>query len=350
MSNKPTSDTPMLPHRERLADSRSTTAAILRSERGWNFHHHTASFFRFARVDQEESSPGCVTDGFSEVMILHQALEVEVFKREVVKRSNQTQTCLVEEVQTLPFDLQVLLGKQLHSLAPILPATLFARDIPLCRLQFSLCFSQMSRVLNRLTSRKPGKGFNPDIHTNGFTGARNEPALVFFHGENDKPAISLALDRADLDPSLYRARKMHAATADFAQVQLPVLQPESALRIGERVVARASTETRIARLLTFLDAAKEIVKGKLQSLERVLKHLRVNSGQVRALTFDLWQLIGLLKIADGLARYTVGIAALLKGSVVEFATQNKRRLKLTLDSRRNSQLVLVCLQAMCSHC
>lgn len=74
----------MFTDRQTLADATPAPAAILRSERGRNFHDHATGTLSLARVDGEESSPRRVTDRFGEVMILHQASDVEVFKNRLV--------------------------------------------------------------------------------------------------------------------------------------------------------------------------------------------------------------------------------------------------------------------------
>jgi len=80
MRDKATHDAPMLTHAETLADAIPASAAILLSERCGDFHDHATGTFSLARVDGEESPPRRVTDTFGEVMILHQAFDVEVFK------------------------------------------------------------------------------------------------------------------------------------------------------------------------------------------------------------------------------------------------------------------------------
>ena len=79
------------------------------------------------------------------MMILHQALDVEVFKREVVKLPKQIQTRLVEEIQPLPFDLLMLLGQQLNSFC--LPQRLH-QQLNRCQKMFEIVNHQQNSFLS----------------------------------------------------------------------------------------------------------------------------------------------------------------------------------------------------------
>src|SRR3982751_4076858 len=105
MQHQSTFDAPMLSCGERLTNPRSTRAALLRSKRRRNFPHSPSSFFRFGREDQEECSPGCVTNAFGEMMILDHPANLQLFYRNVVELADQCQADFVQKVEPLPLDL-----------------------------------------------------------------------------------------------------------------------------------------------------------------------------------------------------------------------------------------------------
>jgi hypothetical protein len=77
----------------------------------------------------------------------------------------------------------------------------------------------------------------------------------------------------------------HLDRPDFGETQGSILlwaalkrKAVPVLFEGEAIVAKASSEAGITRRLSFLEAPKEVLKGPIHALERVLQDLRVHLG------------------------------------------------------------------------
>ena len=108
----------------------------------------------------------------------------------------------------------------------------------------------------------------------------------------------------------------------------------AALGIGKTVVAIASLEARIARLLTILHPPEEVLKRSIQPQKDILQDLAVNVLVLLPdLCLDLRQIALLFVVADRLARYAIGVLPFGKRGVVQ----------LTATSKRPEQLLLLLL-------
>lgn len=109
--------------------------------------------------------------------------------------------------------------------------------------------------------------------------------------ETNVPAISFAFDGDSLDRACNRTVQDEQTATDFGEREFLAVQLPTALRKGERIVAVAALEARIARFFTCLHTAKEIVKGFLHAPQRVLQHLAMHARDIQASLFDVRQLI-----------------------------------------------------------
>ena len=114
--------------------------------------------------------------------------------------------------------------------------------------------------------------------------------------------------------------------ADFRKAEPAIVgQGIATLGIGEGIVAVASLEAGIARLLAILHAAEEVFKRPIQAQEHILKHLAVNILVLWPdFCLDLRQIALLLVVADRLAHYAIGISPFGKRGVVEFPAAHQR--------------------------
>jgi hypothetical protein len=334
MDNKATPNTTMFPLRERLFHSVATPRTILRSERSRNSPDSTASVCSFAFECRKESSPRCVTDRFSQMMILEQSFDVQIFNRYLIKLANQIKAGLMKEILTLIGYLQMFLAKQVDSLFSICAAALFLAHQSLANLQGVFGFAKVARILYHFACRESGIVFESNIYANAITGLRKEARLIFFNREKDKPAVNLLLDGASLDFAFNFARQTKSDRANLGERQLVTFEFESRLRIGEGVEKPFAFKSWIARCVTSFEATKESVKGFIESLQSVLQNLRVNASGVFAVATDFRQLILLTLIIDrGLGDF-VGIASLLQRGIVKFSAKIKRLLELMSNSLR----------------
>ena len=309
----------MFTHRQGFAHPVAALTAILRSEGSRNRAYHPASIRSFARVDDQKRSPGCITDAFGKVMILHQAFDVEVFKRGLVKLSDKVQARFVKEIQSLPFDFQVLPGKQDNSFLSSIAAFLPARNLTLRGLQAALGLTKQLWILNYLTSRKSGEVFNSNVNSGSLPGSRKPAGLIFFNREDNEPSIGFTFDCTGLDRAFNRTAQADPATTNLREVQLVAFQPEAGLGIAEGTEERLAFEAWETRCCTLFDSLKKSIKGLPQPLQRVLKHLAVDICHIFAHLLDCGKLKGLFVIVDRSAIDLPGITAFLKPGVVKFA-------------------------------
>src|SRR5688572_17851984 len=146
-----------------------TGAAILRSEMRRNFPDSTTSVCSFVFEYAQKSSPTRITDAFGEMMIFHQAFDVQVFNPDFIEAFDQVETGFVKEILALTLDLQMLFGEKFYRFTTTGRAFLSTAHLTLCGLQSFLSLTQPFEVLNgRLLGRKSGKVFYTNINTNTF--------------------------------------------------------------------------------------------------------------------------------------------------------------------------------------
>jgi hypothetical protein len=306
----------MLPCGETLTKPRPAPAALLRGVRRPYFPHSPPSLFRFGRQYQQESSPGCVTNTFGEVMVLDHPANLQIFDREVIKLSDQRQAHLVQEVEPLPFDLQVLTRQKADSFTTVVAPAMLPADASLCRFQSSRRTAQVLWVGDGRARRKGSELLNSKIYADTRARLCEVATLVAFDAERDIPAVNFSLDSEGLDSAFYRTGEAHATTADFREVKLVAFKFSARLRIGERIIAILVSKTWIACFLTRFDSMEEGVESLLDALQSVLQDLAVGGGNVRTLTPYVWQLIGLMIIADRDARLPISVTPLSQRSIV----------------------------------
>jgi hypothetical protein len=309
MRNKATIHTPVLSLCQTLAHPASTLRAILGRVRWIHLDYHPASVRSFAREDRDELPPSGITNALCEMMIFHHPFHIQFFDGNRVELSDDIERRLVMKIRALALNLPMLLLKQFDRLpSPITSLIGTARDATLSGLQFLFRRPVGLRIVDCLTGREHGEVLNPDIDPNRFAGLWNEPAVVLLDDKNDIPAVSFALDRAGLDRSFDWTGETDAARADFRQVKLVALKPESALWIGEGIESRGRLESRIPRCFSILHPTKESLEGLIHTAKSILKNLAVNGAYVFTDFFNRWKLYGLSVIVDRKSVDLIGVA------------------------------------------
>jgi hypothetical protein len=109
--HKTTIDASMFARRQALTHSLTTFRTILRRV-GWiHLDYYTASLFRFARENQDELIPACVTDALCQMMVLHHPFHVQFFDSNRIELPHDLERRLVMKVGPLPPNLLMLLGE-----------------------------------------------------------------------------------------------------------------------------------------------------------------------------------------------------------------------------------------------
>jgi hypothetical protein len=348
MTNIATSYTTMFSDGKRFLYPVATLGTVLRSESSRNFPDSSTSLCSFVFEYANECSPRCVTDGFGKVMIFDQSFNIQVFYGYFIKLTNQLKTRFVKEITALILYLQMFLTKQTHSLSTIRAAQLLLTDLALLNLQLALCFAKITRILNYFASRKRGEVFQTHINAKRFARLRKESRLVFFHRKNDKPTVNLSLDGAAFYLAFDRTRKPQATRANLGESQLVTFQSESGLRIGKRVIAALAFKSwKACFFITLQTTLKEGVIGSRHSPKNILRDLRIQASQVFPYLSNLFQLIGLVIVVDGLPGLPVGVASFLKRGVVEFTANLQGRFKLLRQFHCRFQFEFIGLHQTC---
>jgi hypothetical protein len=127
------------------------------------------------------------------------------------------------------------------------------------------------------------------------------------------------VDGYGLDRALDGATPPDLECANAGQHQPSVGQLPAGLAVREAVVAVSRAKARITRLLSGVHTAEERGKGPLDPLDHVLQDLRADLAVLGPHLLNAGQLALLRVVADGNASRTVGVTALLQGSVVQLA-------------------------------
>jgi hypothetical protein len=310
-----------------------------------DFPHPTASVFSFTRKDQDEGSPGRITDAFSEMMILNQSRYVQIFNCDFIKLSDELKAQFVKEIYALAFDLQVLLCEQAGCFLSALRLSLPPRKSALRCLQPLLCLTKILGILDYLASRKSCVVFNAYINSNRFACPWNEGQVRFFNRKDSIPAIYLAFDRTGFNFAFNRTVLNDFYFADFREAKPPAFDPESTLHLRkrERVVTVLRFEARVTWRLTFRTATEERIEGYAQSSQNVLQDLSADLPDVFAQNLDLRKLHRLDVIVDRSAGDLISISTLLQTSIVKLSAYIKPLLKVGFLSLRRLEFELVCL-------
>ena len=176
------------------------------------------------------------------------------------------------EVQSLPSDLLVALGEQLHRFAAPLAALLVPCHPSLRSFQRLFCLAVVAWVLDEGAIRERQKRFQAHINTVRLLGEWQGLYRHIRTGEAGIPAIGFSADGGGLGRAFQGAMQANGDPAYLGQREDAPIQGDAiaVLWIGDAVVAVAPLETRIPRLLTSLDAPEEGLKGFVQSLDDIL--------------------------------------------------------------------------------
>ena len=298
---------------------RGPAHASLRRATGVNLHQRTTSFCRFVRELCGERRPPGVINGLSQHSCRH-ALNIQLFDHYQPEHHDQRPGHLVREIRPLVTHMRVGALQLSNGFLPVTTTSLAARDLALRPPQSGLGFLVVSGVLDPRPVGERGEGRQADIDACRL-GRRRQRLRIAFDAEHRVPLSGLALDGDGLDLALDRAMQFDLDGADSLQSQFAAVEHPAAVAItgkGNAVITPDGAESRIAGLPALPDAAKERAESLIDAAQHVLTAGEVGERQI-ALGANLFQLIGLIAIAEGFTGGAVGIAALLKGGVVEAA-------------------------------
>jgi hypothetical protein len=293
--------------------------------------HHldpSASLFRFVNDDGNELRPTGVMNAIRQMMVLDHPFDIQIFEFDDTIFLGKF-GCLFEMmISTLPSHVLMPPGQQANGFLSSPAPSFAARNSSLRRPQFALCLTMILRIRNSIVIRQMGKCLETHINPNRDIRSKNNNFLFnLLDREYCVPAIGFAFDRTSFDDPDDRSRQKDFDAADLRQMQVfrLLIEPKSALFVGERVVSGTGTKARETRDLTFSDSAKEMLKRQINAPQGFLDDLRMNSCEARVFQFDLRQLLLLIAFRNGDAGHPISVSALLKRGVIKFAKRDQPR-------------------------
>jgi hypothetical protein len=181
---------------QRLLDSLTTAAAVLRGEARRDSYHGNAMHLPIIADPGEELPPTGIADTLCQMVILDQVGNLQVFKGHHVARLDKRPCRLGGKVFTLPLDLEIAFCQAFDGFLAVLGPLDFAGDTPMQALQALLCFPQIARIGNRLPVAIGIEGFQPNINADLFASRLMGYLPVCLHGKLHIVAIR-PLDQTD---------------------------------------------------------------------------------------------------------------------------------------------------------
>ncbi len=312
-------------------------ATVLRCISRVDFYQVGASFCRFACQLIEKSRPRGITDAFGKAMVMHHAINGQVFHTDETVGVDDTMTFLMREVLSTEGNPLMYPRYHVAMLAPLGRTLLkFAMSaLYLCQCRFFR--AKETGIGNLFTSGKRGKGFQTYVNTDLLSVLRqtlrfalNRKADVPFAGTTsvNGTRLDLALDGAMIDhldaPDLRENDTIIMGSAPLARRQ----DTKTTLREGETIIAITPAKAGITGVLTGLDSAKERLHGEVNPHSNILQDLRMNTGERRTLGFQ-YRIRGLLLIArKPFAGLLIRFLAFFKQVIVEPSAFIKGRIQL----------------------
>lgn len=273
----------------------------------------------------KEHSPSSIIDRLGEPSTC-QAFEVQIFDRYQAIVRNNPLTDFVMKVASLIANMRVSALQELNSFAATMTAFLSSGYFALCLSESCLRFFEVARILYLKTFRERGKRRQSHIYADRCRADRQSNRIAF-NRETGKPVSRFTLDSERFDFAFYGTMQLDFDFADFRQTQLRALNRKTKLRISETVIARARTKARKTCLRFALHTSKEGFEGLVNSLQGVLKDLRIDAVKLWAGLLDFNKLCRLRSKVDALVTAAPGVAAFLYGCIVQLATRAKGLLK-----------------------
>lgn len=226
------------------------------------------------------------------------------------------------KISALISDVIVKPLKQDHRFTSAIRSALSACHATLQASELGLCRPEPSRVFDLNAIVESGKRGQSDINADHVRTERQRRGLAFDH-EQGEPASGFAFDRERFNGAFNRAVQLDSDVPDFRDSQPVSFQGVADLAKRHAVVASHGAESRIARFLAILNAAKERTKGQVNALENVLQHVAIDCCHVFTRWLNLSELQVLIEPRNRFALTLPRFPAFLNRRVVEFAAHRK---------------------------
>ena len=142
-----------------------TAAATHLAGVAWiDLYDTTSGAFSLVRGVLHKLTPCSICDALGETMILEHAANVQVFKYDECKSTDQLAAFLMGEVATLVCNALVNVSNHLAPLVPFWTAFLCRAQFPIRLRQPLFCGAEKARVCDGFTIRQRGKFFQPHVY------------------------------------------------------------------------------------------------------------------------------------------------------------------------------------------
>jgi hypothetical protein len=261
-------------------------------------------------------------------MVVNHPVHMQVFHTDKTELIDNVATVLMGEVGASPRDPFMDASDSLAMFASLRRALCPFGVLALDFCQGFLLLAEETGILDFLSIRKGGKGFQSDINANLRRMVWQSLWLVL-SGEAGIPlARRGSPDGAGLDHPLDRAMIGHLDTADFGEANPFIMRDAKAtLGIGDAIVALFAFKTGVSWLFPSFDAAKESFHRQINPNSDVLQDLGMNHREGGPFLFQYRIGLLLLKTRRPLTRLLIGGFALFEQMIIEPATLFKHHIK-----------------------
>lgn len=323
-------------NRQRFFHNRATARTQLTRLLGVNLDHRAPSVFCFGAQYVQELSPASVRNAFGQVSVANHVLGFEFFNGDQVMLSHKVKCQFMLKIQSLIANLLMHVGQFPHRLASAIAAFSAAGHRTLGGLQSALRHTIPARIVHRGSVAIGEKRFQAHVNTNAVACRWHWIRLGHLATETGIPFTVVALDGDGLDPALNGAMQDDVEHTDVGQPESVAFQlPARRLRVAKTIKTMLALKAWMAWILALLAAFEKRLVCLIQPAKCVLQHLTVNKRKLRAVFFDLAQLVGLGIVVDvAHTIVVVGGLAFLKCTVIQPETKIKRVLESFLNDLR----------------
>jgi hypothetical protein len=243
----------------------------------------------------EKLRPACIVSGHGKIQRANHAFDIQVFVRDLAEPIHQIKSRLVVKIFPLVGDVLVKLRKGFHGFPAIRSAFFLSRYRALKPSKLLLRLSVVLGWFHFLSVRVDKERLQAKINSDfGIIRGGN---FNFFQltGENDEPAVSLFSEGDCLDFSFDRPVKFKFHILDTLKPSLIVAGEFGSVSDSELhgIESPVAFESRVSRLLSCFEAAKERLKSSIEPSQRSLTGCTVRFGE---LIFDFSRLSELLAL------------------------------------------------------
>ena len=201
-------------------------------------------------------------------MVLDHAYDIQFLNGDHAEAVDDLTSGLVNKVMAAIANPLMDTGNNFLRLPSFSGATNLFCQLPLGFGEGFLITAKEARVLDILAIGQRGECFQANVYSDSFLGWWQQFGADFA-GEAGVPFMTNAANGTGFDCAVNRAVQTNGYVANLRQAQSALLEPEPALRIGERVVSVAFN-ARKAWCLSCLDPAEEGVEGEVNADSDVL--------------------------------------------------------------------------------